>query len=80
MVITYVCTSGLQIVFIFYIYAYEPATYGNDYEYPKWAEYMGLCMSLTSMIWVPLYAIYFLITTPGTLREVTKALNAYACT
>lgn len=59
--------------------SYKPVTYGEDYEYPKWAEYMGLCMSFTSMIWVPGYAIYYLVTQPGTLREVSsvKAVLKY---
>ena len=30
---------------------------------------MGLLISFSSMIWVPIYAIYFLIKTPGTLKE-----------
>ena len=34
-------------------------TYG-DYRYPEWAEMLGLCLSLISMVWVPLYALYFL--------------------
>ena len=34
-------------------------TYG-DYRYPEWAEMLGLCLSLVSMVWVPLYALYYL--------------------
>ncbi len=30
---------------------------------------MGLCISFSSMIWVLIYVIYFLATTPGTLQE-----------
>lgn len=61
----------LQSVFIFYVISYEAVTYGKDYKYPKWAEYMGICMSFTSMSCVPGYAIYYLITQPGTFREVS---------
>ena len=43
-------------------------TYG-DYDYPKWAEVMGLCISFSSMIWIVIYAIYYLATTPGTLGQ-----------
>ena len=60
----------MQSVFIFYIFSYEPVTYGTDYNYPKWAEYMGLCMSFASMVWVPLYAVYYVLTQPGTFKEV----------
>ena len=59
-----------QAVFVFYIFSYEPVKYGEDYAYPKWAEGMGVCMSLASMVWVPAYAIYYLATQPGTFREV----------
>ena len=58
-----------QGVFVYYIYSYEAVTLGEEYQYPKWAEIMGLCISFSSMIWVVLYAIYFMITTPGTLKE-----------
>ena len=58
-----------QGVFIYYIISYSPVTYGTDYVYPKWAEIMGLCISFSSMMWVIVYAIYYLITTPGTLKE-----------
>ena len=61
----------LQGVFVFYIFSYEPVRYGEDYAYPKWAEGMGLCMSFASMVWVPGYAIYYLLTQPGTFREVS---------
>merc|ERR1712241_552118 len=56
-------------VFVYYIYSYEAVTFGEDYKYPKWAEVLGLCISFSSMIWVILYAIYWMITTPGTLKE-----------
>ena len=61
--------SLFQGVFVYYIYSYEAVTFGEDYKYPKWAEVLGLCISFSSMIWVILYAIYWMITTPGTLKE-----------
>jgi len=60
----------LQAIFLFYIVQYEPVTYGNDYEYPPWAESFGICLSLSSMLWIPLYALYYIISTPGTIRQV----------
>lgn len=58
-----------QGVFIYYIVSYKPVTYGT-YEFPFWAEILGLFISFSSMIWVPAYAIYYLTTQPGTLKEV----------
>ena len=43
--------------------------YANTYEYPKWGEVLGWLIGLSSMIWVPAYAVYFLMTTKGTLKE-----------
>lgn len=53
----------MAAVFFYYIYSYEAVQYGKpgEYEYPKWAETMGLLISFSSMIWVPLYAIYFIV-------------------
>lgn len=63
-------------IFIFSIVQYVPVTYGNGYQYPKWAEVLGICISLSSMLWIPLYAVYYVLSTPGTLREVlTKGIT-----
>jgi solute carrier family 6 GABA transporter-like protein 1 len=51
---------------------YKPITYGKSYKYPPWAESLGFCMSFSSMIWVPAYAIYYILATPGSLKEVGK--------
>ena len=54
---------------MFYVISYQPVTYGKDYVYPAWAEGLGLCLSFSSMIWVPGYAVYYLATESGSLRE-----------
>ena len=56
-------------VFIFYIVSFKPVKLGS-YEYPGWAEGLGLCFSFASMMWVPGYAIYYLLTQPGTFMQV----------
>lgn len=60
-----------QTVFVFFIIKYEPVTYGSHYKYPWWGEGLGITLSLISMVWIPLYAAYYLITEPGTLKQVT---------
>eukprot|EP00091_Calanus_sinicus_P013431 TRINITY_DN29842_c0_g1_i1.p1 TRINITY_DN29842_c0_g1~~TRINITY_DN29842_c0_g1_i1.p1 ORF type:complete len:126 (+),score=27.99 TRINITY_DN29842_c0_g1_i1:25-378(+) len=45
----------------------------GDYVYPPWGEALGFAISLSSMLWVPGYAIYFFLSTPGTWREVLLA-------
>jgi len=49
---------------------HTPATYGKDYQYPGWAQIVGICLSLSSMLWIPIYAVYFLLTGPGTIKQV----------
>lgn len=38
--------------------------------YPKWGEQLGIAMSIMSMMWIPLYMIYYLCKGPGTFLEV----------
>ena len=59
-------------VFLFYMFSYSPVKYG-DYEYPYWAQMVGIGLSCASMVWVPLYAVYFLLTQKGSLGERIKA-------
>ncbi|XP_067009131.2 sodium- and chloride-dependent GABA transporter 1 [Anabrus simplex] len=56
-------------IFIFYCIQYEPIKYGKDYQYPAWAEGVGFMMSVASMIWVPAYAIYYVLFSPGSIKE-----------
>nr|CAD7429474.1 unnamed protein product [Timema monikensis] len=56
-------------IFVFYCVRYEPTKYGKSYEYPWWAETMGFMMSFSSMIWIPAYAIYYVVTSPGSLKQ-----------
>jgi len=65
----YFAPAVMFAVFVFYVISYEPVTYGKDYAYPRWGEMMGLCMSFASMMWVPIYAIYYVLTQPGTIVE-----------
>lgn len=62
----------LQAIFIFQCLQYQPLTYGGTYKYPKWADICGFMLSFSSMIWVPLYVIYYLISKPGSIKEVCK--------
>ena len=55
----YLGPAVMMGVFMFYLVSYSPVTYGQ-YKYPSWAEAIGLCLSLASMIWVPIYAVYYL--------------------
>ncbi|XP_050546751.1 sodium- and chloride-dependent GABA transporter 2-like [Daktulosphaira vitifoliae] len=68
----YLAPLVMITVFVFFIIKYEPVTYGKSYTYPWWGEGLGIFISLLSMIWIPLYALYYLITQPGTLQQRLK--------
>lgn len=62
-------TDDFQAIFLSQCIQYVNLKYA-DYEYPAWAEIFGFCLSTSSMMWVPLYAIYFVWSGPGSLLEV----------
>ncbi|XP_011880464.1 PREDICTED: sodium- and chloride-dependent GABA transporter 1-like [Vollenhovia emeryi] len=66
----------MLFIFVFQIVQYKPLKYGSSYEYPTWAEIVGVCLSLSSMAWIPGYALYYVIITPGSFKEnVLKGLQ-----
>ena len=64
----------LQGIFLWSVVQYVPIRYGS-YEYPAWGEALGLLISSASMVWIPGYAVYYLLTTKGTLKEVGIAVG-----
>merc|ERR1719360_168796 len=64
-----IAPAFMIFVFLFYFIKYTPIMYGKDYSYPAWGEMLGFMIILSSMIWVPGYFVYYLLTTPGTLKE-----------
>eukprot|EP00057_Strongylocentrotus_purpuratus_P033103 XP_790132.3 PREDICTED: sodium- and chloride-dependent GABA transporter 2 [Strongylocentrotus purpuratus] len=68
------CWAGLAPavslgIFLFSLIDYQPAKYGENYYYPIWGEILGWMMAIVSMQWIPVYAIYVFLTTPGTFME-----------
>ncbi|XP_053226551.1 sodium- and chloride-dependent creatine transporter 1 isoform X1 [Podarcis raffonei] len=56
-------------VFLFNVAYYKPLIYNNSYIYPWWGEAIGWGFALSSMLCVPLTALYKLIRAKGTLAE-----------
>jgi len=54
---------------IFGFVMYEPLTY-DDYVYPTWANVVGWCLALSSMLCMPVVAVYSLLRAEGTFAEV----------
>ncbi|CAF1447953.1 unnamed protein product [Adineta steineri] len=58
------CTS----IAIFSLIEYEPVKYKN-YQFPTWAEYIGWCIALSSILAIPIYAIALFARQTGTMKE-----------
>lgn len=43
----------------------------DDYVFPRWSNVVGWFIALSSMLFVPIYAIYKFLTLPGTFKERT---------
>ncbi|KAF7240195.1 Sodium- and chloride-dependent creatine transporter 1 [Varanus komodoensis] len=56
-------------IFLFNVAYYKPLIYNNTYIYPWWGEAIGWGFALSSMLCVPLTALYKFIRAKGTLAE-----------
>ena len=54
---------------------FNPPKYGN-YMFPTWANVVGWCLAVSSMSMVPLYAIYKLLSLPGSFCDVSLCISA----
>uniref|UniRef100_A0A8D3D741 Transporter n=1 Tax=Scophthalmus maximus TaxID=52904 RepID=A0A8D3D741_SCOMX len=57
--------------FIFSLIKYTPLKFNNTIEYPWWGYTLGWWFTLSSTLMVPLWMLYNLSNTPGTLRQVS---------
>ncbi|XP_056109764.1 solute carrier family 6 member 22, tandem duplicate 2 [Rhinichthys klamathensis goyatoka] len=65
-----ICTG----TFIFSLVKYTPLKFNNVYEYPWWGYAIGGFFTLSSTLLVPLWMIYLVGTTPGSMRQRVKVL------
>ncbi|XP_076337735.1 sodium- and chloride-dependent GABA transporter 1-like [Tachypleus tridentatus] len=56
-------------IFLFSVMRYKPLVYAETYVYPWWGELLGWGIALASMVWIPSYAVYFMLVTPGSLKD-----------
>lgn len=55
--------------FVFSLVKYTPLKFNNTIEYPWWGYALGWWFTLSSTLMVPLFMVYNVCTTPGTLRQ-----------
>uniref|UniRef100_A0A3B5MYM9 Transporter n=1 Tax=Xiphophorus couchianus TaxID=32473 RepID=A0A3B5MYM9_9TELE len=61
-----VCTA----TFIFSLVRWSPLSLGKGLVAPVWATTLGWILTLSSVSLLPIWAVYALVTTPGTLPQV----------
>uniref|UniRef100_A0A2K5RKZ0 Transporter n=1 Tax=Cebus imitator TaxID=2715852 RepID=A0A2K5RKZ0_CEBIM len=72
----FVSPAIIFFILVFTVIQYRPITY-NHYQYPGWAVAIGFLMALSSVLCIPLYAIFRLCRTDGDtllqrLKNATK--------
>nr|XP_019964129.1 PREDICTED: sodium- and chloride-dependent GABA transporter 2-like [Paralichthys olivaceus] len=65
-----ICTLTL----LFTVIRYTPLKFNNTYEYPWWGYTIGGFLALSSTLTVPLWMVYAVSVTPGTVRQRLKVL------
>ncbi|XP_056638434.1 sodium- and chloride-dependent GABA transporter 1-like [Diorhabda sublineata] len=67
----YITPLVMAVIFISQCFEYQRLYYGN-YEYPLWADIIGLGLSFSSMMWIPAYLIYYISSQPGSIIQNFK--------
>ncbi|KAI6177779.1 Sodium-and chloride-dependent creatine transporter 1 [Aphelenchoides bicaudatus] len=63
------------VTFIFGLIKYQPVRLAAyNYDYPVWGHIFGWFLSLSSMLCIPVYAIYIWVVTEGTFSEKFEKL------
>uniref|UniRef100_A0A4W6D5P2 Solute carrier family 6 member 22, tandem duplicate 2 n=1 Tax=Lates calcarifer TaxID=8187 RepID=A0A4W6D5P2_LATCA len=70
-----ICTCTL----LFSVIKYTPLKFNQTYEYPWWGYTLGGFFTLSSTLMVPLWMLYSVSVTPGTLKQVRR-LRTLQCT
>ncbi|XP_069367796.1 sodium- and chloride-dependent GABA transporter 2-like [Paralichthys olivaceus] len=64
-------------VLLFSLIKFTPLSY-NAYHYPWWGNLLGLFLAFSSVLMMPLWCLYSLAVTPGTLRQRVKMVTTPA--
>ncbi|XP_030015865.1 sodium- and chloride-dependent GABA transporter 2-like [Sphaeramia orbicularis] len=62
-------------ILLFSLVNFTPLRYNNTYQYPWWGYALGLFLAFSSVFMAPLWFLYSLAVTPGTLRKRLKVLT-----
>ena len=65
-------SSLIKATFAFSLVKYTPLKFNNTLDYPWWGGLLGWWFTLSSTLIVPLWMIFKVAITPGTLRKVSS--------
>ncbi|XP_069136262.1 sodium-dependent serotonin transporter-like [Argopecten irradians] len=63
-----ICPISLLLLFVLSIWAYSGIQL-DGYTYPDWSVAIGWCITCSSLICIPLYIVFNIFTTRGTLKQ-----------
>lgn len=66
----YISPVFLLVIFIFSLIGYEDMLGEDKKPYPPWSNVLGWILTLSSIVCIPIYIIYKLLITPGTIKQV----------
>ncbi|XP_049931093.1 sodium- and chloride-dependent GABA transporter 2-like [Epinephelus moara] len=68
-------TPSICVGILFYLLIkFTQLKYNNTYQYPWWGYAIGILLALSSALLAPLWFLYSMAVTPGTLRQRLKTL------
>ncbi|XP_071374686.1 sodium- and chloride-dependent GABA transporter 2-like [Centroberyx affinis] len=70
----YITPSLCMAILLFSLVKFTPLKYNNTYQYPWWGYAIGIVLALSSALLVPLWFLYSMTVTSGTLRQRLRVL------
>ncbi|XP_078143767.1 sodium- and chloride-dependent GABA transporter 2-like [Centroberyx gerrardi] len=70
----YITPSLCTGILLFSLVKFTPLKYNTTYQYPWWGYAIGICLALSSALLVPLWFLYSMTVTSGTLRQRLRVL------
>lgn len=61
-------------ILLFSLIQFTPLRYNNTYQYPWWGYGIGIFLAFSSVLLTPLWILYSMTITPGTMRQRLKTL------
>jgi len=75
-------TADWQVIVMSSIMSYESLSYSSytlgSYSYPHWANITGWMIAVSSMVSVPVVAVYQIIRLPGRAKQVLTSITLYS--